>query len=215
VTALIVLAKAPRPGRVKTRLCPPCSATEASDLAEAALRDTLEAAAASHCGQRVLVLDGPPGAWVPDGFEVLPQRGGTLDHRIAGAFADVAAAALLIGMDTPQLSAELLDAALDAGLDGRLGRGGCDAALGPTLDGGYWAVGLTRPNRRAFLGVPMSTPGTFAAQRRRFDELGLRTRELAVLRDVDVYADAIAVAAVAPHTRFAAAFRRLNHAVAT
>jgi glycosyltransferase A (GT-A) superfamily protein (DUF2064 family) len=77
--------------------------------------------------------------------------------------------------------------------------------LGPAPDGGYWAIGLREPDRRAFLGVPMSTAVTCRAQRTRLESLGLRVRDLPAVRDVDRIADAHAVAALAPSGRFARA----------
>jgi uncharacterized protein len=205
VSTLIVLAKAPEPGRVKTRLCPPCTPREAALLAEAALVDTLNALTAASLGQRrVLVLDGAPGPWLPSGFEVIPQREGGLDARIAGAFADAGAPAVLVGMDTPQVTGELVDELLSD-----LCRATCDAVVGPAMDGGYWAVGVDRVDPAAFLGVPMSVPHTFRAQRRRFSELGLRTHVSRRLRDVDDYDDALAVAAEAPRSHFVACLRDL------
>src|SRR3954454_14382094 len=73
--ALAVIAKAPVPGRVKPRLCPPSTGTEAAELAAASLHDTLAAVAATPAPRRVLVLDGDPGDWVPSGFAVIAQRG--------------------------------------------------------------------------------------------------------------------------------------------
>ena len=131
-----MIAKAPVAGRVKTRLCPPCTPAQAAELAEAALRDTLDAAArATRAGRRVIALDGTPGAWLPAGFEAIAQRGDGLAERLAAAFADVGEPAFLVGMDTPQLTPELLDAGLDAVADG-------DCAFGAALDGGYWGIGL-------------------------------------------------------------------------
>jgi uncharacterized protein len=199
--ALIVIAKEPAPGRSKTRLCPPLSAEAAAGLAEASLADTLAAAAACPARRHVLVLDGEVGDWLPPGFEVIAQRGEGLDERLASAFEDVAESALLIGMDTPQVSPELLAAALR-----ELGRARTDAVLGPALDGGYWAIGLRRPRRELFLGVPMSSPATCAAQLARLRGAGLRVRKLPPLRDVDVIDDARAVAGLAPGSRFAQAF---------
>lgn len=195
---LIVIAKAPLPGRVKTRLCPPCTPGEAAALAEAALRDTLDAALRSRAERRVLALDGLPGPWLPPGFEILPQRGDGLAERLANAFADVAGPAFLVGMDTPQLEPALLD----AGLERSASR---DAVLGPACDGGYWGIGLRTPDPAVFAGVPMSVAATAACQRARLDELGLTTTLLPELRDVDTIADAEAVARAAPHSRFAAA----------
>ncbi len=137
-----MIAKEPVPGRVKTRLSPPCTPDEAAALAAAALADTLAAAlAARRPGRRVLVLDGRPGRWVPPGFEVIAQRGDGLAERLAAGFADAGERAFLVGMDTPQVTPELLDAGL-AALDDH------DAAFGAALDGGYWGIGLARPDAR-------------------------------------------------------------------
>jgi rSAM/selenodomain-associated transferase 1 len=197
VTALLVIAKAPVAGRVKTRLCPPCSPDEAAALAAAALADTLAAATqAVRPSRRVLVLDGDPGDWVPEGFDVLAQRGDGLAERLGAAFADVGGPGLLIGMDTPQVTAALLDAGI-AALDG------ADAVLGLARDGGYWAIGLRRPDAAVFRDVPMSAADTGAVQRARLAALRLRTASLPRLRDVDTIADAHAVAALARGGHFA------------
>lgn len=202
----MVLAKAPVPGRVKTRLCPPCDAEQAARLAEAALVDTLRAVAATQCDRRVLVLDGAPGPWLPAGFEVVPQRGDGLDERLAHAYTDVGAGGLLIGMDTPQVTPVRLTASLHA-----LGAPGVDAVLGIAVDGGWWGIGLRAPDPSVFLGVPMSTPQTGAAQRVRMEQLRLRTGALPIMRDVDEFADAVAVARTAPCSRFAVTLRPMLH----
>ncbi|MBX7548048.1 DUF2064 domain-containing protein [Streptomyces sp. NPDC004232] len=198
MTTLLVIAKEPLPGRVKTRLTPPFTPWEAARLAEAALADTLHAVAATPATRRILVLDGTPGDWLPSGFEVLPQCAGGLDERLADAFAHCAGPALLIGMDTPQVTPELLTVDF----------AGCDAWFGPAQDGGFWALGLAAPDPALLRGVPMSTPQTGAVQRERLLAAGLRVRDLPRLRDVDTAADARAVAALAPHGRFAARLAR-------
>jgi rSAM/selenodomain-associated transferase 1 len=199
---LIVLAKAPAPGRVKTRLCPPCDPGQAAVLAEAALVDTLHAVATTPSTRRMLVLDGAPGPWLLPGFEVLPQRGHGLDERLAHAFEDVGTGGVLVGMDTPQLTPARLTASLRA-----LGTPGVDAVLGPSADGGWWAIGLRAPDPAVFLGVPMSTSQTGAAQLVRLRSLGKRVALLPQLRDVDEFDDALAVARTAPGGSFAAALR--------
>jgi rSAM/selenodomain-associated transferase 1 len=185
----MVLAKEPVPGRVKTRLSPPCTPREAARLARAALADTLRAVRDTPAGRHVLVVDGCEATWAPDGFEVIPQRGRGLDERLAAAFEDAGGPALLIGMDTPQVTPELLSGGIAA-----LGTTGIDAVLGATTDGGYWAVGLDEPRTDVFLGVPMSVRTTMSEQRARLRSLGLRHVELPVLRDVDYFDDACAVA---------------------
>lgn len=202
----IVIAKEPRPGRTKTRLCPPCTPRQAAALARAALTDTLVEVARLDVRRRLLCLEGMPGEWLAPGFDVARQEGTGLGERLEHAFGVAGPGpALLVGMDTPQLDAALLGHALRA-----LREDGVDAVLGPADDGGYWAIGFRTPVRGAFDGVPMSTGGTFEAQLARLDDLGLRTRLLPALRDVDVFEDAVAVAAQAQPTRFAAAVRALE-----
>lgn len=198
--SLIVIAKEPLEGRAKTRLIPDLGEAGAAAVARASLADTLWAVAEAPAARRVLALDGSPGKWLPDaGFEVVPQRGGDLGDRLAGAFEDSGAApALLIGMDTPQVNAGLLGASVAA-----LCAEGTDAVLGPASDGGYWAIGLRRSDPRVFDGVPMSEDSTGAIQRERLRSLGLSWTELEQLRDVDDLDDARAIAAVAPWTRMA------------
>lgn len=203
-TAVIVIAKEPVAGRVKTRLCPPLSLQESARLAAAALADTLAAVGgAGGVRRRVLAFDGSPTGWAPPGWEVIAQRGDGLGERLAAAFADVGEPALLVGMDTPQLTGvEVADGVA------ALGDPGVDAVFGPSLDGGYWAIGLD-PSAVdpavVFSGVPMSVEETGAAQLARLRALGLRVGMLPALRDVDTFPDALAVAAAAPASRFAAA----------
>ena len=198
MTALIVIAKAPVPGRVKTRLTPPCTPEQAAAIAEAALTDSLVAVRSTPATRYVCVLDGEPGSWLPDDFEVLPQRGDGLDERLASAFEDVGTPALLVGMDTPQLTPALLHEAvirLDA----------ADAVIGMAQDGGYWAIGLQASSRELFEGVAMSADDTGQLQLQRLREHGLDVAELPTLLDVDTADDALEVAALAPGSRFAAA----------
>jgi rSAM/selenodomain-associated transferase 1 len=199
-----VIAKAPVPGRVKTRLTPPCTPEQAAALARAALRDTFAAARRTrHAGRRVAVLDGEPGPWLPREFEVIPQRGEGLGERLAAAFDDVGEPAFLIGMDTPQVTPQLLDAGLLT-----VAWGG--SAFGPALDGGYWGIGLRTPDAAVFDGVPMSTARTGRMQRARMVERDLDPGILPALRDVDTYEVALEVAAEAPHTHFACALAELD-----
>jgi rSAM/selenodomain-associated transferase 1 len=202
--ALMVIAKEPLPGRAKTRLTPPCTPHEAAALAEAALLDTLEVVGRTPARRRVLVFDGDAERFADSGFEVIPQRGAGLGERLAAAFEDVAEPALLVGMDTPQLTSELL-------LDGiaALAQPGVDAVLGPTLDGGYWSIGLARLAIGAFDGVPMSSSSTWRKQLAQLQGLGLHVHDQPPLRDVDTIDDARVVARQAPGSRFARAIREL------
>jgi rSAM/selenodomain-associated transferase 1 len=222
---LLVMAKTPVPGRVKTRLCPPATPESAARIAAAALSDTLDTVAATPAAHHTLVLadlrdSDMDSVWTPDDrpapVTVVPQRGDGLADRLANAYADTARPAgpnqpnlptLLIGMDTPQVTAELLAAATD-----RLtsAAGPVDAVLGMAADGGWWTLGLNDPRHaEALRGVPMSTPDTGQLTLAALERRGLRVVMLPVLRDVDTAADAWAVAAARPGGRFGRAVARL------
>jgi rSAM/selenodomain-associated transferase 1 len=216
---LVVIAKAPRAGFVKTRLCPPYTPRQAAELAAAALSDTLgtvaKVSARGVIAGAVLALDGHPGLVdIPDCFDVVAQVVGGLDSRLAGAFDDAylirRAPMLLIGMDTPQVTeSDLADAC------GFLLADGVDAVMGPATDGGFWALGLRAPDPRLLLDVPMSTSRTGEAQLDRLRAFGLRVALLAELRDVDDAAGADSVAVLAPESRFAIQLRQYEIGVAS
>jgi uncharacterized protein len=200
---LLVMAKAPVPGRVKTRLCPPCTPEQAAAVAGAALTDTLAAADHAPAVRRTVVLSG--GYAVPSGWTSVAQRGEALGDRLANAFADTAlpgVASLVIGMDTPQINADLL-AAVAAPLHR------VDAVLAMAEDGGFWALALRNPVHGAVLrAVPMSRADTGARTAAALAGRGLGVAYGPVLRDVDTVADAVAVANDVPDGRFAAAVRQ-------
>ena len=203
---LLVMAKAPVPGRVKTRLCPPLTPAEAAVVAAAALADTLEAVAGCAADRKVLALDGSPGDWLPPGFEVIPQRGDTFDERLARAWADSSGPGLQIGMDTPQVTSELLDRCLEATFVP-----GTSASLGRAADGGWWAIGLSEQwDVDVFTGVPMSTPATATIQLMRLERAGHQVAQLPWLVDVDDIDDALRVARQVPSSRFAAVTMSLH-----
>jgi rSAM/selenodomain-associated transferase 1 len=202
---ILVLAKAPEPGHAKTRLSPPLTLAEAAHLAGAALKDTLAAVACTRAGRRALVLDGPITNMPLDGFDVIPQRGDGLAARIAAAFEDAGAPALLIAMDTPQITPDLLERSCSLLLDPAV-----DAVIGPAHDGGYWGIGMKEVRPDVFLDVPMSTSTTLRAQRERLAIEGLRCRSLPMLRDVDEFQDAWAVAAAKPGSDFAYALAEVT-----
>lgn len=206
MSTVIVLAKECVPGRVKTRLTPPFSPEEAAALAAASLADTLETVRGVRADRYLLWFDGtaPEGT----GFEVGAQPAGGLDERIAAAFDAVDDRAVLVGMDTPQLDAAVLQSVLDDD--------GADAWFGRATDGGFWALGLDPLPRRGDLvrGVPMSTMHTGAAQLVRLHAAGLTVRQLPELTDVDHVEDARVAAAKAPSSRFAALLAQLTAHVA-
>jgi glycosyltransferase A (GT-A) superfamily protein (DUF2064 family) len=200
MTSVIGIAKRPRPGRVKTRLVPPLTHTQAAAVAAAALRDTLRAVDATGADDRVLAFDGRMTGWLAPGWRAVRQPVGGLDERLAAAFGAAAGPVVLVGMDTPQLRPEHL-AAFDPQH--------FDACVGLSTDGGYWAIGFADPSHApaAIRGVPMSTPHTGAVQLNRLACLGLRVQQLDALTDVDTIDAAHHVAAEAPDTEFAAVLR--------
>jgi len=199
----MVMAKAPVPGRVKTRLCPPCTPEEAAALAEAALADTLEAVAGCHAERRIVALDGPPGPWLPPGFELIEQRGEDFAERLTHAWTVAGGPGVQIGMDTPQVTSDLLDECL-ASLDTS------SAALGLADDGGWWAIGLRRSAPDTFRGIPMSRPDTGRLQLSRLCQAHLDVTMLATLTDFDTVGDLSAVAAAAPTSKTALLAARMG-----
>ena len=189
---LTVIAKAPVAGRVKTRLCPPCTPRQAADIAEAALADTFDAIAevvSRSDVTPVLLVDGEPPVFTPDGFEVVRQRGDGLEQRLRNGFADLGPG-VIVGMDTPQAVAGLRPAFgwLERGVD----------ALGLAVDGGYWAIGLSSVDDRFLAAVlddvPMSRSHTGVHQLRRLHQLGRRVHLLPSARDLDTAGDFFAAA---------------------
>ena len=210
MTTLVVLAKAPRPGAVKTRLCPPLTYEAAARFAAASLADTMDVADRVSWSRRVLALDLPDGRWDRRGWTRIQQPAGGLDRRIGHALAAAqrlarGAPVLLIGMDTPHLRAADLRAARDL-LEHH------DAVLGPAEDGGYWAIGMRVPNPKLIGGVPMSTSLTGTAQLLRLWEAGLTVGFAAPYRDIDTIEDARAAGRTLPHSRFAVSLQQAGAA---
>jgi glycosyltransferase A (GT-A) superfamily protein (DUF2064 family) len=198
MTTLIVIAKECLPGKVKTRLHPPLSLEQAAELAAASLDDTLAAVATLPATRRVLAFDG----WIPpaaaSGYEIVPQVDGGLDERLGAIFDGCTEPALLIGMDTPQVSAAVLAPIFAEWPDD------VDAWFGPAADGGFWALALRHPDGDLIRGVPMSQSFTGARQLDRLRAAGLRVRMLPTLTDVDHIDDAYRVADLVPNGGFAA-----------
>lgn len=198
IETMIVIAKAPVPGRVKTRLGPALGARQAAAVAAAALADTLRVASAVPAARHLLAFDGRVDGWLPTGWRACAQPTGGLDRRLVAAFARAGTGpALLIGMDTPQAQPRQLTAFDPVRYD---------ACLGPATDGGYWAIGFRDPRMaRVIRGVEMSTAHTGADQLHRMHAAGLRVQLLDELSDVDTIDTAVEVADLIPGSAFAAA----------
>ena len=204
---LTIIAKTPEPGRVKTRLCPPCTLQQAAEIAAAALADTIDAvdsavADSTWMGhvRRVALLDGQPNEWIPDGYEVVAQRGDGLAECLANGFDDLGPG-VIVGMDTPAAGRWLGDAL-------RAVSAGCDV-IGLALDGGYWVIGLATTDRAVFDGIPMSQSHTGLTQLRRLHDLHRPVRMLPMTRDLDDLTDLRAHAQPGEPGRMAAAARSI------
>ncbi|WP_068281039.1 DUF2064 domain-containing protein [Aldersonia kunmingensis] len=215
---LLVTAKAPVAGSAKTRLVPPLSEDEAAELAAAALLDTLAVVRDTPVRRRVVALRGDVregeladqvDAALAD-VEVIEQRGETFAERLANAHADAARfglPVLQVGMDTPQVTPELLQRCATTLTDPQV-----DAVLGPAADGGWWALGLCdAAPARGLVDVPMSTTRTGAQTLAMLHEHQQRTRLLPQLVDVDYPADALYVATLVRPGRFRSAVDALAH----
>jgi len=189
---LAIMAKAPRVGAVKTRLCPPLRAPEAAELARCFLLDAVERVR-TVAGVDPIMAYAPAEARsefeaVAPGFALIPQRGEDLGERQACLVEDVLAlghdAALVIGTDTPTLPRECLDEAV-----GLVMAPDVDLVLGPTEDGGYYLLGLRAPCPGLFEDMPWSTAAVLSRTLERAQRLGLRVACLPTWFDVDTGAD--------------------------
>ncbi|KQV63354.1 hypothetical protein ASC64_17315 [Nocardioides sp. Root122] len=206
---VLLVAKAPVAGQVKTRLGAVVGADTAAALAAAALLDTIEAClmtgAEGHLSLAGDLRDAVQGDALKaalTGWTISPQRGDGLAERLVSAHADAGPGVVVqIGMDTPHVTAVAL-----RGVAAGLARH--DAVLAPAEDGGWWALGRLDPDVvRHVAQVEMSTADTFTGTRRALEHAGCRVGPAPVMTDVDTVADADRVALLAPHTRFARAWR--------
>lgn len=214
---VLIMAKAPVAGQVKTRLGTAIGPVPAAQLAAAALLDTLNACeGAFGPGRRVLAMAGDlssaeRAAEVStrlDNWTVIEQRGCGLGERLASAHRDAArlvgGPVVQVGMDTPQLSAATLAAVL-ALFEAD------DAVLGLAEDGGWWVLGLKHLwLAEGLVDVPMSSPATGSMTHRMLTEGGAGVSLAPGMRDVDDYHDAVAISRSAPHTRFAKCWRSIH-----
>ncbi len=193
---LLIMAKVPQPGAVKTRLCPPLTPGLAADLYRAFLRDTVASAMALPGIALGVVY--PPAAddWalralLPPGAVLWPQEGRGLGAGLSGAFARGFAAGfrrvLVVSSDSPTLPVAIFEEAFTA-LDDH------DLALGPTLDGGYYLIGLKAPQPRLFEEIAWSTEVVYRQTLERAAERSLRVHAAPEWHDVDNVADLVPLA---------------------
>ena len=189
---LAIMAKAPRVGAVKTRLCPPLRAPEAAELARCFLLDALDRVR-MVAGARPILGYAPVEAQgqfeeVAPGFALIPQHDGDLGERQLHLIDDVLGlglqAALVIGTDSPTLPRECLDEAV-----GLVMAPDVDVVLGPTVDGGYYLIGMRAPHPALFEHMSWSTSTVLGRTLDRAQRQGLRVACLPTWFDVDTGAD--------------------------
>jgi len=191
---LVVFARWPEPGRVKTRLSPALPPDLACALHEAMLRDVLEAGRGSSAERRYLYWTDAPAdrAWSTAareaGFVESLQHGGDLGARLETAFDDLLSKpdqrAVIVGSDCPDLSSAAIDEAFR-----RLE--GYDVVLGPTRDGGYYLVGLRRPAPDLFRDIPWGSQEVFAVTLGRARHAEFAVTRLEPMDDIDTPEDLI------------------------
>jgi rSAM/selenodomain-associated transferase 1 len=190
--AVIIMAKAPQAGEVKTRLCPPLSPAEAAELYGCFLLDTL-AKVRELAHVHAVIAYAPTSrreffARIAPDFTLLPQQGPDLGARMANCFAALFARGssqvLLIGSDLPTLPVAYIQQAIAS-----LTRPQVDVVLGPSEDGGYYLIGLRQPHDALFEDMPWSTAQVFARTRQRAEATGLHVVCLPPWYDIDVPAE--------------------------
>ena len=178
-------------------------------LASAAIADTVAAASAVSASRRILYYDGTVTPVGTEGWDVVPQVPGDLDERLAAIFDQCDGPTVLLGMDTPQVTGDLLAPMF------RPWPEDIDAWFGPASDGGFWCLALAEPRGDLVRGIPMSRDDTGAIQYDRMRAAALTIALLPTLTDVDTIHSARAVAALAPSSRFAAMFAQITEAQIT
>jgi len=190
--AVFIMAKTPRPGEVKTRLCPPLSAAQAAEVYRCFLLDKIEQVRALKEATPAIAYAPADGRIVFEelapGFFLLPQRGPDLGARLANSFEEFlkngCAAALAIDSDTPTLPLAFLQQALDL-----IRTPSIDVVLGPTEDGGYYLIGLRTLHRELFENIAWSTSEVLPETVKRAETKGLKVAHLPSWYDVDTPGD--------------------------
>ena len=190
---LVVMAKAPLPGRVKTRLCPPLSASQAAAVYDCFLQDRLrEMGDLSGCDRAIAYTPEAAAlrfrAYAAQSFDLFPQQGLDLGERMHNIFVDSCregyGAVVVIGSDSPDLPKSIVQQAFE-----RLSSGMTDVVFGPATDGGYYLVGMKETHPELFANVPWSTEKVLSTSLGIARALGIKTSLLPAWSDIDTYHD--------------------------
>jgi rSAM/selenodomain-associated transferase 1 len=189
---IIVMVKAPLPGLAKTRLTPPLAQSEAASLALCFVKDVVKSALGIT--QNVILAFTPSGgralldASLPDNLHWIEQRGQHLGERLISSIAYAHnlgfGPIIVLGSDSPTLPPSFIQQACQI-----LTAGPADVVLGPTADGGYYLVGVRKPEPEIFHNITWSSPLTLEHTVRNINQLGLRLATLEQWYDVDTFED--------------------------
>lgn len=192
--ALCAFVKAPRPGRVKTRMGPRLSPRDTLLLYKAMVEDTLERLA-GHQGFDLHTFFFPPDCaedierWLGKKYRYVPQEGDDLGARMHNAFRWAKAhhyqKAIIVGSDIPMVAAGIINAALDC-LEAS------DIVLGPSRDGGYYLIGMREPHQELFQEISWSTDRVYQETRDKIRRLGLSVKTVLEMDDLDTFEDVYA-----------------------
>lgn len=189
--ALIIFAKRPVPGRVKTRLTPPLTPEEGAEIYRRMLLDTLAGAASiPHMEKFIFYEDEPEAAPYFEGMAgemgVFPQKGRDLGERMGNAFRDMfnmgCGRVAIIGSDSPDLPRERIAAAFELLKD-------AEVVYGPCEDGGYYLVAMKRRHDGLFEGIPWSSGAVLAKSLEKAEKAGLAVALLPNWHDLDMAED--------------------------
>ena len=192
---LVVVAKAPVPGEVKTRLYPKLTIDEATDLYRCFLQDRIKEI--GRLTEIDLAISYTPeeskeyfSRFITNGFHLFPQRGKNLGERLSNIFKDKLAdeydAVSIIDSDTPDLPRSIVQQSFQL-----LMSNGVDAVFGPCDDGGYYLVAMRRPQPDLFQHIPWSTEAVLATTLERANAIGLKAELLPRWNDLDTFEDLI------------------------
>ncbi len=186
------MAKVPLPGLAKTRLCPPLSPSGAASLAMCFVQDVIESAL--RVNPHVILAYTPTKGRailepaLPAGLQWLEQQGDNLAERLVAAIAYAYdqgfAPIIVLGTDSPTLPPAFIEQAF-----GSLSTGSADVVLGPTVDGGYYLVGVRKPEPNIFHDIAWSSPDTFKQTARNVRQLNFKLLTLEQWYDVDTFTD--------------------------
>lgn len=190
--AVVVMARAPKAGTVKTRLCPPLTVEEAAVFYECLLHDSLRKLGSSAAWD--LWIAYTPGSrgyfqgYRKLFFRLLQQRGGSLGARMHALFRDLFdlkyRSVILLGSDIPGITIAAIDQACQ-----QLAVGDRNVVLGPADDGGYYLIGLTEPCDALFRNIAWSTADVLEQTLAQVTEQGLRVSTVQSTYDVDRASD--------------------------